>query len=122
MRASEDRLTAEEFRLELERHGLTQIEAARIMGVNDRTVRRWALGERPIPPLVTKLMATIEVKPPPEPTPDLPPDAGEPIDDEAARRLATGLAAAEAAEAAREPEPEKPPRKPRKPRKAAVDG
>src|SRR6187399_2462767 len=102
MRASGKRLNAEEFRAELDRRGLTQVDAAKRMGVNDRTVRRWVLGERPIPPIVNKIVATIRPKPKPvEPATDpvVPEEVGSPIDEGAAERLATALAAAEAADA-----------------------
>ena len=52
----EQRMTADEFRAELDRLGLSQMECSRIMGVDGRTVRRWALGERPIPPLARNFL------------------------------------------------------------------
>jgi len=42
-------MTADQFRSSLDRLGLSQLGAARMLGVNDRTVRRWALNERSIP-------------------------------------------------------------------------
>ncbi len=42
-------MTANQFRAALDRLGLSQLEAARILDANGRTVRRWALGERSIP-------------------------------------------------------------------------
>ena len=38
-----------ELRAYLKRHGLTQVKAAGICKVNDRTMRRWALGAVPVP-------------------------------------------------------------------------
>lgn len=41
---------------ELHRLGLTQIGAARLLGVDARTVRRWIAGERSIPGPVDRLL------------------------------------------------------------------
>lgn len=52
-------MTANQFRAALDRLGLSQLEAARLFKSNDRTVRRWAIGERAVPPtvaIVIKLM------------------------------------------------------------------
>lgn len=38
-----------ELRAYLKRHSLTQVKAAGICRVNDRTMRRWALGDVPVP-------------------------------------------------------------------------
>ena len=43
-------MTADEYREAIEQLGLTQSAAARLLGVDDRTSRRWACGERDIPP------------------------------------------------------------------------
>ena len=43
-------MTPAEYRIALETLGLSQIAAARLLGVDDRTSRRWANGERDIPP------------------------------------------------------------------------
>ena len=43
-------MTPDEYRETIERLGLTQNGAARLLGVDERTSRRWALGERDIPP------------------------------------------------------------------------
>ena len=40
-----------QFRLALARAGLTQRGAARVLGINERTVRRYAAGE-PVPTVV----------------------------------------------------------------------
>lgn len=37
-------MTANQFRAALDKLGLSQVGAARILGVNDVTVRRWAKG------------------------------------------------------------------------------
>jgi DNA-binding transcriptional regulator YiaG len=42
-------MTANQFRAALGRLNLSQVGAARLLGANDRTVRRWASGERSIP-------------------------------------------------------------------------
>ena len=44
-------VSREMFRLALRRAGLTQRGAARVLGINERTVRRYAAGE-PVPKLV----------------------------------------------------------------------
>lgn len=43
-------MTPDEYRQALETLGLTQGGGARLLGVDDRTSRRWACGERDIPP------------------------------------------------------------------------
>jgi transcriptional regulator with XRE-family HTH domain len=43
-------MTADEYRKTIDQLGLTQSGAARLLGVDERTSRRWALGERDIPP------------------------------------------------------------------------
>lgn len=42
-------MTANQFRTALDRLGLSQLGAARVFNANDRTVRRWAIGERSVP-------------------------------------------------------------------------
>ena len=42
-------MTANQFRATLARLGLPQRGASRLFNVNERTVRRWALGEGSIP-------------------------------------------------------------------------
>ena len=42
-------MTQQEFRNGLAALRITQVEAARRLGVEPRTVRRWALGERKVP-------------------------------------------------------------------------
>jgi DNA-binding transcriptional regulator YiaG len=43
-------MTSDEYRKALETLDLTQGGGARLLGVDDRTSRRWACGEREIPP------------------------------------------------------------------------
>jgi DNA-binding transcriptional regulator YiaG len=43
-------MTADEYRTAIETLGLSQIEAARLLGVDARTSRRWASGQREVPP------------------------------------------------------------------------
>jgi DNA-binding transcriptional regulator YiaG len=47
--AAEVTVTANQFRSALDRLGLSQLGAARLFDANDRTVRRWAIGERSVP-------------------------------------------------------------------------
>jgi transcriptional regulator with XRE-family HTH domain len=49
-------MNAEHYRDALSRLGLSQTRAAKLMGVNERTSRRWALGEIPVPRLVALLL------------------------------------------------------------------
>jgi transcriptional regulator with XRE-family HTH domain len=50
------RLTPHRFRTILAKLGLTQVQAAHVLGVTPRTARRYALGETPIPNPVAKLL------------------------------------------------------------------
>lgn len=43
-------MTPDDYREAIETLGLTQGGAARLLGVDERTSRRWACGERDIPP------------------------------------------------------------------------
>jgi DNA-binding transcriptional regulator YiaG len=43
-------MTPDQYRSTIETLGLSQIAAARLLGVDERTSRRWANGERDIPP------------------------------------------------------------------------
>ena len=59
-------MTVKEFRAILERLGLTQVAAGRLLGYDERTVRRWAGGERSIPMgivIVLRLLLTGKVRP-----------------------------------------------------------
>jgi len=42
-------MTANQFRTALDRLKLSQLGAARLFQSNERTVRRWAIGERSVP-------------------------------------------------------------------------
>jgi DNA-binding transcriptional regulator YiaG len=53
-------MTAADYRAALDRLGLSQVAAAKVLGVNPRTSRRWALGESGIPVSVGKLLRLIE--------------------------------------------------------------
>lgn len=53
-------MSAAEYRATLDRLGLTQAGAARAIGVDARTSRRWALNERPIPEPVSRLLRLFE--------------------------------------------------------------
>ncbi len=60
-------MTANQFRAALARLELSQLGAARLLSADGRTARRWALGERSIPPAVAILLrlliaGTISVK------------------------------------------------------------
>lgn len=50
------RLTPHRFRTILAKIGLTQVQAAHVLGITPRTARRYALGETPIPNPVAKLL------------------------------------------------------------------
>lgn len=49
-------MTTNEYRLAIEQLGLSQIAAARLLGVDDRTSRRWANGERDVPPPAARFL------------------------------------------------------------------
>lgn len=49
-------MTAAQYRSALCRLHLSQVGAARLFGANERTSRRWALGERDVPSAVTILL------------------------------------------------------------------
>lgn len=42
-------MTSDEYRAAIAQLGLSQGAAARLLGVDDRTSRRWATGERDVP-------------------------------------------------------------------------
>lgn len=54
-------MTPEEYRLVLDKLGLTQIASARLLGVDERTSRRWANGERDIPPPAVRFLRYLVV-------------------------------------------------------------
>ena len=49
-------MTANQFRAALRRLALSQGGAARLVGADERTGRRWALGERSVPDCVAILL------------------------------------------------------------------
>jgi hypothetical protein len=53
-------MTAEEYRKTLVRLGFSQVKAAKILGVDPRTSRRWALGETDVPHCVGLALKLIE--------------------------------------------------------------
>jgi DNA-binding transcriptional regulator YiaG len=59
-------MTHEQFRSAIEELGLSQVAVARLLGVNDRTARRWAAGDLDIPQpveIVLSLMIEYEITP-----------------------------------------------------------
>lgn len=42
-------MTPDEYRAAIDKLGLSQVAAARLLGVDERTSRRWANGERDMP-------------------------------------------------------------------------
>lgn len=42
-------MTAKQFQAAIDRLGLSQVGAARLLGADPRTARRWSLGERSVP-------------------------------------------------------------------------
>ncbi len=55
-------MTANQYRAALSRLDLSQVGAARLVGADPRTGRRWALGERPIPGCVAILLKLLLAK------------------------------------------------------------
>jgi hypothetical protein len=49
-------MNAKQFRRALKQIGLTQRTAAPFFAIDPRTVRRYALGELPVPPLIAKVL------------------------------------------------------------------
>lgn len=56
-----NRISQIAFRLALRRAGLTQRGAARALGINERTVRRYAAGE-PVPTVVWIALRALETR------------------------------------------------------------
>lgn len=52
-------MTPADFRAALDVLGLSQTAAAPALGSDPRTIRRWALGERPIPKPVQLLLGAL---------------------------------------------------------------
>ena len=53
-------MTGKQYRAALDRLGLTQAQAARLLQVNPRTSRKWALSERPIPGIAAEFLTYLE--------------------------------------------------------------
>jgi hypothetical protein len=54
-------MTKHDYRTALEALGLSQLAAAKVLGIADRTSRAYALGERPVPePVALALRLLIE--------------------------------------------------------------
>jgi len=49
-------MTADQFRAALDRLQLSPAEACRLLGITDRTMRRWALGKTAVPHAVVLLL------------------------------------------------------------------
>jgi hypothetical protein len=49
-------MTPKQFQSAIDRLGLSQVGAARLLGADPRTARRWALGERSVPEPVAILL------------------------------------------------------------------
>jgi DNA-binding transcriptional regulator YiaG len=49
-------MTPDEYRDAIERLGLSQVAAARLLGVDERTSRRWAKGDRDVPPPAVRFL------------------------------------------------------------------
>lgn len=49
-------MTPNQFRVALDRLSLSQGQAAKLLDADPRTTRRWALGERSVPPTVAILL------------------------------------------------------------------
>jgi DNA-binding transcriptional regulator YiaG len=54
-------MTSLQFRNVIAKIGLSQVRAARVLGVTPRTVRRWALDEVKIPPTAAKLLRLMQM-------------------------------------------------------------
>jgi DNA-binding transcriptional regulator YiaG len=49
-------LAAEQFRATLDTLGLSQRDGARFLNINERTLRRWVVGERPVDAFMNKVL------------------------------------------------------------------
>jgi hypothetical protein len=49
-------MTANQYKAAIDRLGLTQVGAARFLGVDERTSRRWIADERPVPEPVARFL------------------------------------------------------------------
>jgi transcriptional regulator with XRE-family HTH domain len=53
-------MTRNQYRAALERLGLTQSDAAKLLGVDPRTSRKWANGERPVDKTAGRFLTYLE--------------------------------------------------------------
>lgn len=53
-------MTPQQFRTVITKIGLSQVQAAHVLGVTPRTARRWALGEVKVPPPAAKLLRLMQ--------------------------------------------------------------
>jgi hypothetical protein len=53
-------MNAKQYRDAIEHLGLNQTSAAKLLGIDVRTSRRYALGECPVPPTVQKLLEIMQ--------------------------------------------------------------
>jgi DNA-binding transcriptional regulator YiaG len=49
-------MTPDQYRDAIEQLGLSQVAAAKLLGVDERTSRRWANGERDVPPPAARFL------------------------------------------------------------------
>jgi DNA-binding transcriptional regulator YiaG len=56
-------MTPDELKATLERLGLTQTALARLLGISDRTVRRWCQGASDVPQGAARLVKALETVP-----------------------------------------------------------
>jgi len=54
-------MTAEEYRNVIRALGLSQLRASILLGVDERTSRRWASGEREIPPPAARFLRYLQL-------------------------------------------------------------
>jgi DNA-binding transcriptional regulator YiaG len=53
-------MTSHQFRTVITKVGLSQVQAAHVLGVTPRTARRWALDEVKVPPPAAKLLRLMQ--------------------------------------------------------------
>lgn len=53
-------MTADDLRDMLTALELTQNDAARLLGVHERSMRHWCMGDRPVPETVRRLLALLK--------------------------------------------------------------
>ena len=49
-------MNPQQYRAAIETLGLSQVAAAKLLGVDERTSRRWACGERDVPPPAVRFL------------------------------------------------------------------